>query len=166
MWPAFPAAPPWPFWTVTFPITLVSASSVSSVPVPFVTVKLPAMSEWPGKDMPEVPIGWYVIDEQRGWVVCEVWNRMRDPGDGSIHQAVNFTLLTQTGGTAQTWAWDFGDPASGPLNTSALENPPAHQYQTAGAYTVTLVETNPGGTSPTYSHSITVTSRAAKNTRW
>ncbi len=41
------------------------------------------MKEYPGRDMPEFPIEWYVIDDERGWVVCQVWNRMRDPGDGS-----------------------------------------------------------------------------------
>ena len=34
------------------------------------------------------PIEWYVIDEERGWIVCQVWNRMADPGDGSVHQGV------------------------------------------------------------------------------
>ena len=33
---------------MTLPITLVSASSVSSVPAPFVTVTLPPTNEWPG----------------------------------------------------------------------------------------------------------------------
>ena len=28
------------------------------------------MSTFPGSDMPEFPIGWSVIDEQRGWVIC------------------------------------------------------------------------------------------------
>ena len=55
------------------------------------------MSEYPGSDMPEFPIGWSVIDEERGWVVCQVWNRMRDPGDGSIHQEYNITILKYAG---------------------------------------------------------------------
>ena len=37
------------------------------------------MADYPGRDMPEFPIEWYIIDEGRGWVVCQVWNRMRDP---------------------------------------------------------------------------------------
>ena len=40
------------------------------------------MGEFPGSAMPEFPIGWYVIDEERGWVICQVFNRMADPGDG------------------------------------------------------------------------------------
>jgi PKD repeat protein len=82
------------------------------------------------------------------------------PPSGDAPVTANFTLLTQGGGTAQTWSWDFGDPSSGSLDTSSLENPPAHQYQNPGTYTVTLVETNPGGTSPTYTHSVTVTTPA------
>ena len=55
------------------------------------------MTEYPGSDMPEFPIEWYTIDEDRGWVICQVWNRMRDPGDGSIHQEYNITILQYAG---------------------------------------------------------------------
>ena len=44
------------------------------------------MSTWPGSDMPWFQPDWHVIDEERGWVVVYIQNRMRDPGDGSIHQ--------------------------------------------------------------------------------
>jgi len=47
--------------------------------------------------MPEFPIEWYVIDEEKGWVVCQVWNRMEDPGDGSVHQEYNITILKYAG---------------------------------------------------------------------
>ena len=70
------------------------------------------MGEFPGSDMPEVPIGWYVIDDERGWVVCEVWNRMRDPGDGSIHEAVNFTLLKYAGNGLWAYEEDIYNPAN------------------------------------------------------
>ena len=43
------------------------------------------------------PVEWYVIDDERGWVVAQIWNRMVDPGDGSLHQAYNFTLLKYAG---------------------------------------------------------------------
>ncbi|OON70316.1 hypothetical protein B0919_06175 [Hymenobacter sp. CRA2] len=39
--------------------------------------------------------------------------------------------------TAAAYAWDFGDPASGPLNTSAGQAP-VHRYAQGGVYTVTL----------------------------
>lgn len=55
------------------------------------------MSTPPGSDMPVFPIGWYIIDPDRGWIVCQVFNRMADPGDGSIHEEYNLTLLKYAG---------------------------------------------------------------------
>lgn len=40
-------------------------------------------------------------------------------------------------GTIVEWLWNFGDPASGADNTSALQNP-SHTFMSAGNYTVTL----------------------------
>jgi len=82
------------------------------------------------------------------------------PATGNAPLTVNLGLGTQNGGLAQTYAWNFGDPSSGANNISSLQTPPQHVYGSAGAYTVTLVETNTGGTSPTYSHTVTVTSGA------
>lgn len=39
------------------------------------------------------------------------------------------------------WAWDFGDPGSGPLNTSALQHP-THSYSAVGNYNVRLIVWN------------------------
>ena len=44
-------------------------------------------------------------------------------------------------GTITTWTWNFGDPASGPDNTSTLQNP-VHTYNTQGTYPVTLSVTS------------------------
>lgn len=58
---------------------------------------------------------------------------------------VNTSTPNATGAT--TWAWDFGDPPSGPLNTSGALNP-THIYlnpNTAPGYTVTLTVTNSNG---------------------
>ena len=60
--------------------------------------------------MPEFPIEWYIIDEERGWVVCHVWNRMEDPGDGSIHQEYNFTLLKYAGDNRWSYEEDIYNP--------------------------------------------------------
>ncbi|KAA9332661.1 GEVED domain-containing protein [Adhaeribacter soli] len=57
---------------------------------------------------------------------------------------VRFT--DQSTNAPTSWAWDFGDPASGALNTSTLPNP-VHIYHTPGTYTVTLVATNSNGPS-------------------
>ena len=39
------------------------------------------------------------------------------------------------------WEWDFGDPGSGPLNTSTLQNP-THSYTAVGSYDVRLIVWN------------------------
>lgn len=69
------------------------------------------MSEFPGDAMVHFPIEWYVIDEDRGWVVCQIWNRMADPGDGSIHQAYNFTLLKYAGSGLWSYEEDIYNPS-------------------------------------------------------
>jgi len=62
-------------------------------------------------EMKAFPIEWYVIDEEKGWVVCHVWNRMQDPGDGSVHQAYNFTLLKYAGDHQWSYEEDVYNPA-------------------------------------------------------
>jgi len=69
------------------------------------------MSTYPGNAMVEFPIGWSVFDEERGWVVCQIWNRMGDPGDGTIHQAYNFTLLKYAGDGLWSCEEDIYNPA-------------------------------------------------------
>jgi hypothetical protein len=68
------------------------------------------MGSYPGNAMPEFPIGWSVIDEEKGWVVCQVWNRMADPGDGSVHQAYNVTVLQYAGGGLWSSEEDIYNP--------------------------------------------------------
>ncbi len=41
-------------------------------------------------------------------------------------------------GPVGNWSWNFGDPASGGANTSALQDP-SHTFSAAGTYTVTLI---------------------------
>ena len=67
---------------------------------------------YPGNEMPHFPIEWHIIDEERGWIVCQVWNRMRDPGDGSIHQEYNFTLLKYAGSHQFSYEEDIYNPAA------------------------------------------------------
>lgn len=55
------------------------------------------MNVFPGSEMPFYPTSWYSIDEDRGWVFYEVLNRMRDPGDGGIHQVATLTILKYAG---------------------------------------------------------------------
>jgi len=44
------------------------------------------------------------LDEERGWVVCAVWNRMQDLGDGEVHQAINWSLLKYAGN--DQWSYE------------------------------------------------------------
>jgi hypothetical protein len=69
------------------------------------------MSTPPGDQMPSFPIEWHVVDEDRGWIVCQVWNRMADPGDGSVHQEYNFTLLKYAGDGRWSYEEDIYNPA-------------------------------------------------------
>ena len=70
------------------------------------------MDEPINNEMIYFPIEWYVIDEEKGWVVCQVWNRFADPGDGSIHQDYNFTLLKYAGNGKWKYEEDIYNPAS------------------------------------------------------
>ena len=68
------------------------------------------MSTPPGSHMPSFPIGWYVVDEDRGWIVCQVFNRMADPGDGSVHEEYNLTLLKYAGEGLFSYEEDVYNP--------------------------------------------------------
>ncbi|MEI2737412.1 MAG: PKD domain-containing protein [Chitinophagaceae bacterium] len=61
---------------------------------------------------------------------------------------VSFNSITSTiptaSGTITGWTWDFGDPASGAANTSALQNP-SHTFSGWGTYNVTLYVTTSNG---------------------
>ncbi|MGH3971666.1 MAG: nuclear transport factor 2 family protein [Mycobacterium sp.] len=70
------------------------------------------MNAFPGSEMPCYPTSWYSIDEDRGWVFCEILNRMRDPGDGSIHQAATITILKYAG----DGLWSYEEDAYNPMN--------------------------------------------------
>lgn len=59
--------------------------------------------------------------------------------------------------TVNTYQWNFGDPASGPSNTSSLSTP-VHVYSTAGTYSVQLVVTYNTCAPDTFRQNITITS--------
>jgi len=62
-------------------------------------------------EMVHFPIEWYLIDEERAWVVAQVWNRMTDPGDGSVHQQYNITILHYAGNMKWSFEEDVYNPA-------------------------------------------------------
>ncbi len=59
------------------------------------------------------------------------------------------------GASITAWDWDFGDPGSGPANTSTLTNP-AHTFANPGSYTVTLTVTEASGCQVSVSKTVTV----------
>jgi hypothetical protein len=68
------------------------------------------MSQPVNQDMRFFPVEWYVIDEERGWVIAQVWNRMIDPGDGSLHQQYNITILRYAGNMKWSYEEDVYNP--------------------------------------------------------
>jgi hypothetical protein len=52
------------------------------------------MTSYPGSEMVAFPPAWFVLDPPTNRVICEIRNIMRDPGDGSVHEASNITILT------------------------------------------------------------------------
>lgn len=55
------------------------------------------MTSFPGSHMTAFPSLWSVIDEERGRVIVELDNPMRDPGDGTIISATNISIITYAG---------------------------------------------------------------------
>jgi SnoaL-like domain len=88
------------------------------------------MSSYPGNAMVAFPVEWSTVDTGRGWVVCQIWNRMADPGDGSVHQAYNFTLLKYAGDGLWSSEEDIYNPAHFVTMITAWEE---RKTQLAGA---------------------------------
>jgi hypothetical protein len=92
------------------------------------------MTAAPGCWMTAFPPAWHVIDEDRGRIVCDIRNLMRDPGDGSVHEASNITILGYAGNGLFDYEEDVYNPAKfvamlPPWGRAAL----AHDALPAGA---------------------------------
>ncbi len=74
-----------------------------------------------------------------------------------LGQTVQFSDLSQTngGGSLISWAWNFGDPASGVNNLSSAQNP-IHTFTDTLTYNVTLIVTNTSGCTDTIVKSIKI----------
>ena len=66
--------------------------------------------EFPGTEMPHFPIDWYVVDEEGGRIICEVFNQLQDLGDGIRHGASNITILTYAGDNQWSCEEDVYNP--------------------------------------------------------
>ncbi len=73
-------------------------------------------------------------------------------------QSTQFTDMTSlNGGSILTQRlWNFGDPASGILNTSSSTNP-VHNYSQPGQYSVSLITLNSGGCVDTVFQNVSIT---------
>lgn len=69
------------------------------------------LATFPGSAM-YFPAAWHLIDEERGRIVCELRNVMRDPGDGSVHEESNISILTYAGEGRLASEQDVYDAAS------------------------------------------------------
>ncbi len=72
------------------------------------------MAEWMGlppfdKEM-VFEMEWVLMDYERSWVNYKLWNRMRDPGDGSLHQVALFTNLRYGGNNQWCYEEDIYNP--------------------------------------------------------
>jgi hypothetical protein len=74
------------------------------------------MTRFPGNCMVEFPVGWAVYDTDRGWIVCEIRNLMRDPGDGSVHETPNLTILHY----AYENLFSYEEDVYNPMNFAAM----------------------------------------------
>lgn len=86
------------------------------------------MTAFPATRMTAFPVSWYVIDEERGWVVCEVQNPMEDPGDGTEHGAPNITILHYAGDNL----WSHEEDAYNPMNFLAMAKKWCRHAEAAG----------------------------------
>jgi PKD repeat protein len=72
-----------------------------------------------------------------------------------LGEAVSFTDLSS--GTPQTWSWKFGNPTTGDLNLSLLQNP-IHVFSRESTFTVTLTVRDSSGNRSTRRQKVTVSS--------
>jgi PKD repeat protein len=79
------------------------------------------------------------------------------PDNGAAPLDVSFDGTGSTDPESQplTYAWDFGDPASGAANTASGATA-SHTYSTVGPYTATLTVTDVGGLTDTTTVPVTV----------
>jgi len=56
------------------------------------------------------PVPWYVIDEERGWAICEWMTTLEDPGDGSVHAAKCYSRLKYGGNNQWSFEEDIQNP--------------------------------------------------------
>lgn len=74
------------------------------------------MGAFPGRIMTGFPIAWKVIDADTGRIVCEIRNPMPDPGDGTVFDEPNITILDYAG----DGRWSRQEDVYNPLRFHAM----------------------------------------------
>jgi hypothetical protein len=70
------------------------------------------MAPWPICEMTAFIFDWYTIDEDKGWIITRVMNRMNDLGDGRIYEERNMTILRYAGNGMFSGQEDVYNPAN------------------------------------------------------
>jgi len=70
------------------------------------------MKPWPVCEMTAFIFDWYTIDEDKGWIITRVLNRMNDLGDGRIYEERNMTILRYAGNGLFSSEEDVYNPAN------------------------------------------------------
>ena len=58
----------------------------------------------------QYPVKAYIVDEDRGWVWSQIWNRMEDPGNGQVLQENCLTMLRYDGDGLFSYEEDLYNP--------------------------------------------------------
>ncbi|MEM7411355.1 MAG: nuclear transport factor 2 family protein [Myxococcota bacterium] len=58
----------------------------------------------------QYPVKAYLVDEDRGWVWSQIWNRMEDPGNGRVFQENCLTMLRYDGHGLFSYEEDLYNP--------------------------------------------------------
>jgi len=77
------------------------------------------MTSYPGRVMTGFPLSWQVVDADAARLVCEVRNPMPDPGDGTMLEEPNITIMTYAGDGLFSREEDVYNPLR--FHTMALE---------------------------------------------
>lgn len=135
------------FWNVTINPTLQSIGNMGSNPniMPSTTAQMQNQVTYTNWNFVSV---WSITSNNYPKLVpasnittCNTPNTLtaafnNSPVSVCFGDTVQFTDVSL--GTPTSWSWNFGDPASGPNNTSILQNP-QHFFTTAGTYYVQFV---------------------------
>jgi len=86
------------------------------------------MGQWPNSEMVDFPHDWCVLDEERGWWICQIENRFRDPGDGKVYEEHNLTVLHYAGDGLFSYEEDAYNPENfAPVLRAWIEAERAHR---------------------------------------